>query len=69
MKKFIQPTSRHMSQWIRMASKTQIGCCDCGLVHEWSFKLIQKKDGQHLYFKCRRHKGATQRARKKLPSR
>jgi len=31
-------------EWIRMPKKLKIGCCDCGLIHDFEFKITTRKN-------------------------
>lgn len=44
------------SKWIFPNRKRyRTACCDCGLVHEYQYRLV----GRHIEFRARRHNRAT----------
>lgn len=50
------------TRWFRV-DRFLAGCCDCGLVHEFRFKVVNGKPA----FKLRRANGYTRQLRKKYP--
>lgn len=60
---FIQPTSRHWSQWLE-ATGFEV-CCDCGLSHKVQYAVKTQRNGRTKLFKrVRAHKGRTKQWRK-----
>lgn len=43
----------------------KIACCDCGLVHLFSFTIVKEKGKQHLAFTAVRNNRATAARRRK----
>lgn len=48
------------SKWIRPVRKGyRLACCDCGLIHEIDFALINWPPGKKIIFRARRDNRAT----------
>jgi len=57
---------KHDGEWVRpVMSRYRMMCCDCGLVHEITFRVIKWGRGSKVLFKASRHKRATAAARRK----
>ena len=59
MTKFRQEFATKIDGWSRWIfpsrTKYKLACCDCGLVHDWRFRLR----GKHIEFKVRVNKRST----------
>ena len=61
--KYTNPEER---EWVKPKMKGyRIMCCDCGLVHEFDFKVIKWGRGHKVLFRSWRHERATAGARKR----
>lgn len=50
---------RGFSEWLAPGSRYLLECCDCSLVHEFQFRVLNNK----VIFRCRRADGYTRRER------
>jgi len=58
---------RGFSRWVQPhMPKYLMSCCDCGLVHEMQFRVVETDSGRFLVqFRARRAEGYTRRERKR----
>lgn len=49
-----------LTPWEKLETPLTIQCCDCGLVHDFIFKVVKDK----IYWRAKRNKRETLNARK-----
>ena len=51
-------------QWVKLPRKRKIGCCDCGLIHDFEFKVEMKDGKPQMFFRAWRDDPLTEQHRK-----
>lgn len=53
------------SEWVRPARKGyRLACCDCALVHNLEFKLVERAEGTVILFRAQRNQRSTGQLRR-----
>jgi hypothetical protein len=62
----------HWSEWVWIPPTARIGCCDCGLVHKFQFRVTTKEGKAFrkvanvaIVYRAKRDEPATKNLRKK----
>jgi hypothetical protein len=57
---------RHDGEWFAVAQRGhRVACCDCGLVHLFRFRLVERNGGRGIEMQAWRHERATAARRRK----
>lgn len=62
----IKQATTGWTNWIKpVMAGYRLGCCDCGLVHDVTFRVIRWGRGHKVVFKARRNNRSTAAVRRK----
>ena len=57
---------RYDNEWVDVTHGQLLACCDCGLVHDINYHIIESSDGIHILRSAVRHSKATGARRRSL---
>ena len=60
MKKRIRYASHGSDEWVEIGENWRLKCCDCGLVHDFEFRIVYNK----IHLRAKRNNKATNAGRK-----
>jgi hypothetical protein len=60
---------RYDGEWVDVTCERSVQCCDCGLVHEEDYRIIEGQDGQRIIRQAFRNNRLTAARRRSLKAR
>ncbi len=61
---------RYDGEWVDVTVRRNLACCDCGLVHEEEYRIIEAENGtEHILKRIVRNNRATANKRRSLKAR
>lgn len=60
---------RYDGEWVDVTCERSVQCCDCGLVHEEDYRIVQGENGDHIIRQAFRNNRLTAARRRSLKAR